>query len=299
MPGSSAARLLPRQTSSATGSDGDGCVLCSDAEPSCDCAWNQHCIVISRDCDTCSSTQCIDDQPPTGAGSTSGKGSVSTGTVAAAIIVPILALIAVASVFFWLRRRRLRLQQHSIASAEQTPKAGADLLNRANNLTFQAPICAVQYVEYVEKPSTPPPVHQSFPIAVYDEPRRSAQETVYRARAAASAPSLRSTSSTAPLPIKPPSHKTTASISQNSSASSVVLRPLPLPSRRVPPKATGSTSTSTKTAPSAYTTTSDSSSIRKRASLDTLALTSDLSKYPLGFDSANVPALPPTPVSQR
>ncbi|KAJ8453980.1 hypothetical protein ONZ51_g13294 [Trametes cubensis] len=295
MPGSSAARLLARQTSSATGPD--GCALCSDAEPSCNCAWNQHCIVISRDCDTCSSTQCIDDdQSLTGAESTSGKGSVSTGTVAAAIIVPILALIAVASVFFWLRRRRLRLQQHSIASAAQTPKAGSDLLNRANNLTFQAPICAVQYVE---KPSTPPPVHQSFPIAVYDEPRRSAQETVYRARAAASAPSLRSTSSTAPLPIKPPSHKTTASISQNSSASSVVLHPLPLPSRRVPPKATGSTSTSTKTAPSAYTTTSDSSSMRKRASLDTLALTSDLSKYPLGFDSANVPALPPTPVSQR
>ncbi|KAI0326708.1 hypothetical protein GY45DRAFT_1328572 [Cubamyces sp. BRFM 1775] len=296
MSGSSAARLLPRQTSN--GTSPDGCLICSDAEPNCDCAWDQHCIVISRDCDTCPSTQCVDDhdnESPTGTASTSGKSSVSKGTVAAAVVVPILALIAVASVFYWLRRRRLRLQQHSTASTEQTPKPGLDLLTRANNLTFQAPIYAAQFIE---KPQTPPPVHHSFPI-VHDEPRRSAQETVYRARAAASAPSLRSTTTqAAPLPIKPPSHKTTASISQNSSTSSVVPRPLPLPSRRTPPKAVVE-KTSTKAPPSSYTTSSDGSSMRKRASLDTLALTSDLSKYPLGFDSADVPALPPTPVSLR
>ncbi|KAH9899459.1 hypothetical protein C8Q73DRAFT_322260 [Cubamyces lactineus] len=295
MPGSSAAPLLPRQTSDATVGSGS-CVLCSDTEPNCDCAWNQRCIIISRDCDTCASAQCIDNDnaAPTSASSNSGKGSVSKGTVVAAVVVPILALIAVASVFYWLRARRLRVQQHSIASAEEIPKPGLDLLTRANNLTFQAPIYAVQYVE---KPPTPPPVHQSFPIAVYDEPRRSAQDTVYRARAAASAPSLRSTATTAPLPGKPPSHRTTASISQNSSTSSVVPRPLPVPTRKTPPKAADSIST--KAPPSAYTTSSDSSSMRKRASLDTLALTSDLSKYPLGFDSTNVPSLPPTPISQR
>ncbi|KAI0774749.1 hypothetical protein BD413DRAFT_472322 [Trametes elegans] len=132
---------------------------------------------------------------------------------------------------------------------------------------------------------TPPrsPLAQQTFANTQDERHMSAQESVNRARASASAASTLS-------PLAPPNRKVLGmSVSSQSSTVSNGLGSFPFQI-----DSGASDSAATTPPPSAYAG-SDGSSMRKRASLDTLALTSDLSSYPLGFDKANAPPVPQVP----
>ncbi|KAI8982765.1 hypothetical protein BD414DRAFT_419500 [Trametes punicea] len=121
-------RFYPRQTSNQT--DANGCLICDGPAPSCDCAWNQQCILINKGCHSCPSVQCVDNDDPS-VKSTS-KGGVSKGAVAAAVVVTILVLAAAVGAFFWYRRRQ-RLQRNTAPAQDAKPDVPAraeDVLNR-------------------------------------------------------------------------------------------------------------------------------------------------------------------------
>ncbi|KAI0638580.1 hypothetical protein C8Q77DRAFT_1047030 [Trametes polyzona] len=134
----------------------------------------------------------------------------------------------------------------------------------------------------IRTPPRSPLAQQSFGNA--DEHHVSAQETVNRARASAS-------SSSALSALTPPNRKMLGmSVASQSSTVSNGLGSFPFQID----SGASSDATPSSPPPSAYAG-SDGSSMRKRASLDTLALTSDLSSYPLGFDKANAPPVPQVP----
>ncbi|KAI0682592.1 hypothetical protein C8Q76DRAFT_763229 [Earliella scabrosa] len=133
-------------------------------------------------------------------------------------------------------------------------------------------------------PRTPPRsplAQQSFANAQEEQHMQSATQMVNRARASASSSSTLSS-------LVPPNRKALGmSVASQSSTVSNGLGSFPFQiDSGAPPD------TATSTAPSSFSTASDASSQRKRASLDTLALTSDLSSYPLGFDKTPVPPVP-------
>ncbi|OJT09086.1 hypothetical protein TRAPUB_29 [Trametes pubescens] len=136
----------------------------------------------------------------------------------------------------------------------------------------------------IRTPPRSPLTQQSFAGgAAQDDRHVSAQETVNRARASASSSSMLSA-------LAPPNRKVLGmSVSSQSSTVSNGLGSFTF-------QIDSGTSDNTPSSPppSAYSG-SDGSSMRKRASLDTLALTSDLSSYPLGFDKGNAPPVPQVP----
>ncbi|KAI0371526.1 hypothetical protein BV20DRAFT_1051551 [Pilatotrama ljubarskyi] len=140
-------RFHPRQTSGERGPD--GCLLCPDTAPSCNCGFGQICVLINRDCNTCPAAKCIDADDSSG--STASKGGVSKGAVAAAVVVTILVLAAAVAAFFWYRRRQ-RLQRNTASAQESKPDVPAraeDVLNRPDPN---------------EKPGSPPPQLSSIRI---------------------------------------------------------------------------------------------------------------------------------------
>ncbi|KAI0650835.1 hypothetical protein C8Q79DRAFT_901239 [Trametes meyenii] len=139
-------RFHPRQTSNAT--DANGCLLCEGVNPSCNCGFNQQCIFINRDCDTCPSAKCIDNDDASNSGS---KGGVSKGAVAAAVVVTILVLAGAVAAFFWYRRRQRLLKNTAPAgeTKQDAPARAEDVLNRPDPN---------------EKPSSPAPQLSSIRI---------------------------------------------------------------------------------------------------------------------------------------
>ena len=126
-------------------------------------------------------------------------------------------------------------------------------------------------------PRTPPrsPLAQQSFSNTQDDHSQSAREMVNRARASAS-------SSSALGPLTPPNRKVLGmSVASQSSTASNGLGSFPFQIEE------GTTTESTSTAPSSFKS-DGTTGTRKRASLDTLALTSDLSSYPLG-------SVPPVP----
>ncbi|KAL1944109.1 hypothetical protein VTO73DRAFT_3294 [Trametes versicolor] len=121
-------RFHPRQTTNQT--DAQGCLICpDDATNGCNCAFNQQCILINRDCNTCAYMSCIANDDTS---STSSKGGVSKGAVAAAVVVIILVLAGAVAAFFWYRRRQ-RLQRNTAPEQENKPDVPAraeDVLGR-------------------------------------------------------------------------------------------------------------------------------------------------------------------------
>ena len=105
---------------------------------------------------------------------------------------------------------------------------------------------------------------------------------VNRARASASSSSTLSS-------LQPPNRKALGmSVASNGSTASNGLGSFPFQIDSGAPEASN-----VSTAPSSFSSSSNGSvTQRKRASLDTLALTSDLSSYPLGFDKSPVPPVP-------
>ncbi|TBU38818.1 hypothetical protein BD309DRAFT_485462 [Dichomitus squalens] len=138
-------RHLPRQANGTRGSD--GCLICDDLQPSCNCAFGQQCVLITRLCDQCPYASCI-----AGSSSVSSKkGGVSGGAVAGAVIAVILVLAATVAGYFWYRRRQ-RLAAQNTASDESKPDVPAraeEVLNRPDPN---------------EKPNSPPPQLSSIRI---------------------------------------------------------------------------------------------------------------------------------------
>ncbi|KAI0832817.1 hypothetical protein BC628DRAFT_1310089 [Trametes gibbosa] len=138
-------RFHPRQTTNQT-----DCVQCdNNATPSCNCGFNEQCVLINRDCSTCAYAKCISNED--NSGSTTTKSGVSKGAVAAAVVVTILVLAAAVAAFFWYRRRQ-RLQRNTASEQETKPDVPAraeDVLNREDPH---------------EKASSPPPQLSSIRI---------------------------------------------------------------------------------------------------------------------------------------
>ncbi|CDO68457.1 hypothetical protein BN946_scf184760.g13 [Trametes cinnabarina] len=133
MPGKTARRLYPRESSNATTSD--GCAICNDAPPDCNCAWNEQCVVTVRHTDGHSmDLQRLPHVPPRGvlpnpALEPSGAASVqshhrkglSKGAIAAAVVVPVLVVLAAAAaIALLLYSRRRRLQARAAAEGSQS-----------------------------------------------------------------------------------------------------------------------------------------------------------------------------------
>ncbi|KAG6854801.1 hypothetical protein C0991_001228 [Blastosporella zonata] len=120
--------LLPRQSGS--------CTSCPDPVP-CSCAANQECVVINRDCYTCSQTKCVTN---TSSGSTK-SGGVSKGATVGAILGTLIFLAIAIGFFLWYRRKS-RLRQR-LAAAREPPKdipASAEtVLNRPDPTEKRSP----------------------------------------------------------------------------------------------------------------------------------------------------------------
>ncbi|KAF8076357.1 hypothetical protein FPV67DRAFT_1406949 [Lyophyllum atratum] len=97
--------LLPRQ--------GD-CIKCPDPIP-CNCAANQDCFQINRDCFSCSQTKCV----ARNGSSSHGSSGVSKGATAGAIIGALIIVGIVVTLFVWYRRK-MRLRR--LAAVHETPK---------------------------------------------------------------------------------------------------------------------------------------------------------------------------------
>ena len=108
--------LLPRQN----------CIACPDPLP-CNCAANEECFVINRDCNTCSQTKCV--PRTTGSGSSAGRGGVSKGATAGAIIGVLVFLAIAISLFFWYRRRS-RQRSTSFEAPKDVPASAETVLKR-------------------------------------------------------------------------------------------------------------------------------------------------------------------------
>nr|VWO93980.1 Opy2p [Ganoderma boninense] len=114
-----------RQANGTRGSD--GCLICTDTNPNCECSFGQQCILIGRGCNQCPYAECIAAGSSTG----SSKGGVSKGAVAGAVVAIILVLAATVAGFFWYRRRqRLAAQKNQDESKPDVPARAEDVLNR-------------------------------------------------------------------------------------------------------------------------------------------------------------------------
>ncbi|KAI0737685.1 hypothetical protein C8Q80DRAFT_1222739 [Daedaleopsis nitida] len=132
---------ISRQTSGANGTrDANGCLICTNLHPSCDCQFGQQCVLINRNCDQCPYMSCISSDD-----AKTSSGGVSKGSVAAAVVVTILVLAGTVAAYFWYRRRQRLLRQNTASEPEGKPDVPAraeDVLNRPDPN---------------EKPNSPPP----------------------------------------------------------------------------------------------------------------------------------------------
>ncbi|KAJ7095357.1 hypothetical protein B0H15DRAFT_829187 [Mycena belliarum] len=111
--------LLPRQ------SDGENCIQCPTT-PSCNCAANQQCFLINRDCNTCASVRCVTSSGNGG----SSSGGASKGALAGGIIGSLIFLALAVCAFLWYRRR-LRLRGDPAFEVKKDVPARAEtVLNR-------------------------------------------------------------------------------------------------------------------------------------------------------------------------
>ena len=174
--------------------------------------------------------------------------------------------------------RALKDLRRTSMSSMMTTATGADSILESFPFVPPSPISNLP----PRSPPRSPLATQSFAGSQDDHNTQSASQMVSRARASASSSSMLSQ-------LQPPNRKVLGmSVASNGSTASNGLGSFPFQIDE------GSTpqESNVSTAPSSFTSSSDSSGQRKRASLDTLALTSDLSSYPLGFDKAPVPPVP-------
>ena len=174
--------------------------------------------------------------------------------------------------------RALKDLKRTSMSSMMTTATGADSILESFPFVPPSPISNLP-------PRTPPRsplTQQSFAGAQDDRNAQSAQEMVNRARASASSSSTLSS-------LQPPNRKALGmSVASNGSTASNGLGSFPFQIDSGAPEASN-----VSTAPSSFSSSSNGSvTQRKRASLDTLALTSDLSSYPLGFDKNPIPPVP-------
>ncbi|TFK43555.1 hypothetical protein BDQ12DRAFT_675169 [Crucibulum laeve] len=121
--------LLPRQD----------CISCPDPLP-CNCAPNQECFRINRDCNTCARNQCVAKE---GASDNTSSGGVSKGALAGGVIGALIFFAIAISLFIWYRRKT-RLRKAFAANREvkqDVPAPAETVLNRPDP---------------TEKPSRPP-----------------------------------------------------------------------------------------------------------------------------------------------
>ncbi|GLB33784.1 hypothetical protein LshimejAT787_0106680 [Lyophyllum shimeji] len=130
--------LLPR----------DDCIKCPDPLP-CNCAANEDCIVINRDCVSCSQTKCV----PRSGSPSKGSGGASKGATAGAIVGVLIFLGTAVAIFLWYRRKtRLRRR---LAAAQESSK---DIPAPAETV--------LKRPDPTEKPPTPSPTELST-VRVY------------------------------------------------------------------------------------------------------------------------------------
>ncbi|KAJ7498950.1 hypothetical protein FB451DRAFT_1548693 [Mycena latifolia] len=131
--------LLPRQS--------DNCIQCPTT-PSCNCAANQQCFLINRDCVTCASVRCVSSS----SSGSSSSGGVSKGALAGAIIGSLIFLALAVCAFLWYRRR-LRLRGGPVYEVKKDVPARAEtVLNRPDP---------------TEKPATPSQPEPDHRVRVY------------------------------------------------------------------------------------------------------------------------------------
>ena len=175
--------------------------------------------------------------------------------------------------------RALKDLKRTSMSSMMTTATGADSILESFPFVPPSPISNLP----PRSPPRSPLAQQSFAGSQDDPNNQSATQMVSRARASASASSMLSQ-------LQPPNRKVLGmSVASNGSTVSNGLGSFPfqIDSGSAPQESNVST------APSSFSSSSDGSGAqRKRASLDTLALTSDLSSYPLGFDKAPIPPVP-------
>ncbi|TCD63869.1 hypothetical protein EIP91_004808 [Steccherinum ochraceum] len=102
------------------------CIQCADPAPCSNCAANEQCVLVNRDCNTCSVNKCV---PVPGSGS---KGGVSAGAVAGAVIAAVLFLVVAILAFLWYRRRQRRIAAARSTDVDKVeiPARAEDVLNR-------------------------------------------------------------------------------------------------------------------------------------------------------------------------
>ncbi|KAJ7180041.1 hypothetical protein C8R43DRAFT_1229702 [Mycena crocata] len=131
--------LLPRQS--------DGCIPCPST-PSCNCAVNQQCFLINRDCNTCATVRCVSTN--TGAGAS--KAGVSKGALAGAIIGSLIFLALAICAFLWYRRRARLRSGTTYEVKPDIPASAETVLNRPDPS---------------EKPATPSQPEPNHHVRVY------------------------------------------------------------------------------------------------------------------------------------
>ncbi|KXN90250.1 hypothetical protein AN958_04041 [Leucoagaricus sp. SymC.cos] len=107
--------------------DDGNCILNCPPAPPCSCGPNQDCIIINRDCHTCSQTSCV--AKP---GSEDNSAGVSKGALAGGIVGAVVFLALSVSLYFWYRRKsRLRkILAQSREAQKDKPAPAEDVLNR-------------------------------------------------------------------------------------------------------------------------------------------------------------------------
>ncbi|KAI4518828.1 hypothetical protein K525DRAFT_287907 [Schizophyllum commune Loenen D] len=117
----------------------DDCKVCG-ATPACNCAADQECFVVSRDCYTCASIKCISK----GDSGSAGAGGVSKGALAGAVIGVLAFLALLVGGYFWWRRKQADKKAADPNAPKDKPAAAADVLSRPDP---------------IEKTSRPPTEH--------------------------------------------------------------------------------------------------------------------------------------------
>jgi len=118
------------------------CVTCPDPPP-CNCAANQDCFQINRDCLNCASIKCV---ARPGA-SNSSSGTASKGALAGAVVGSLLLVAAVVFLWLWYRRRvalatareKTVVQKEDIPAAAETVLKRPDPIEKSTTPTTQEP----------------------------------------------------------------------------------------------------------------------------------------------------------------
>ncbi|TRM67604.1 hypothetical protein BD626DRAFT_479281 [Schizophyllum amplum] len=124
----------------------DDCKVCG-ATPSCNCAADQECFVVSRDCYNCASIKCI--SSASSGGSSTGSGGVSSGALAGAVIGVLVALALIVGGYFWWRRRQADKKAADPNAPKDKPASAADVLSRPDP---------------IEKPTSRPPTEHTVRV---------------------------------------------------------------------------------------------------------------------------------------